>query len=163
MYKRMFIKFSAKFAHETRNNLKHFRDVVGNPLNPRLIFLFSRFMIVGNTLEKRTNGFSWNFHWNVGDDTRIKWLARQFHAWLDCFTVSHLGVAACLLAALRQNGWMDFYEICRICRLWHKIQTGTFWGLCVYPPGHRIHFSIVRILVSYQHDGIMDGWTFVTF
>ena len=56
------MKFSAKFAHETMNNLEYFRGDVVNPLNTGLIFLFFGFGIVGNIMEKRANRFSWNFH-----------------------------------------------------------------------------------------------------
>ena len=48
----------ANVAHETRNNLKHFGDVAVNSLNPGLSFLFSRFVIVGNSMEQRADGFS---------------------------------------------------------------------------------------------------------
>ena len=32
-YQRIFMKFLGKFGHETRNNLKYFRDVTANQLN----------------------------------------------------------------------------------------------------------------------------------
>ena len=60
------------------------------------------------------------FSWNVNDDP---W---NNHDWLDCFTAPYIGAAACLLATLRQNGWVDFHEIFRIGWLWHKEQS--FWG-----------------------------------
>ena len=91
-----------------------------------------------------------------------KWLAWLFNAWLDCFTVFHLGAAACLLATLRQNGWMDFYEIFRICRLWHK-KIWNILGMMRLNPWIQDSFSIFWILVSYQHYGISDGWIFIIF
>ena len=38
---RIFMNFSEKAGHETRNNVEHFRDVAVNPLNPGSIFIFS--------------------------------------------------------------------------------------------------------------------------
>ena len=37
---RIFMKFSGKIAHETKNNLEHFQVVVINPLNSGSNFLF---------------------------------------------------------------------------------------------------------------------------
>ena len=37
---RIFMQFSGKIVHETKNNLKHFCVVVINPLNSRSIFYF---------------------------------------------------------------------------------------------------------------------------
>ena len=51
-------RFSANAAHETWNNLKYLQDVAGNPLITRLSCLFSGFVIAGNVMEKRANGFS---------------------------------------------------------------------------------------------------------
>ena len=65
MNERTFIKFSANVAHETGNNLEHFRDVAVNPLNPESIVLFFGFATVGN-MEKRANGLLWNFHEILG-------------------------------------------------------------------------------------------------
>ena len=52
-----FSKTSGKVAHETRNNLEHYRDVAVNPLNTGSIFLFSGFVIVGNIMGKRAYRF----------------------------------------------------------------------------------------------------------
>ena len=53
------MRFSAKVGNETRNNLEYFQDVVVNPLNPGLIFLFPGSVSVSNVMEKkRVNGFS---------------------------------------------------------------------------------------------------------
>ena len=51
------MKFSGKIVHETKNNLKHFRVVVINPLNPGLIFFYES-VIISTIMEKRINGFS---------------------------------------------------------------------------------------------------------
>ena len=59
------MKFSAKGGHETRNNLRHNRDVTVNPLNSESIFLFPGSVFVSNIMEKRINGFLSN----IGDDT----------------------------------------------------------------------------------------------
>ena len=71
MNERIFMKFSAKAAHETMDNLKDFRDVALNPLNTGSIFLFSGFVIVGNIMETRADGFSWNFHEMSGTTKEI--------------------------------------------------------------------------------------------
>ena len=55
------MKFSGKIAHETKNNLEHFRVVVINPLNSGSIFLFYESVIASTIMEKRMNRFSWNF------------------------------------------------------------------------------------------------------
>ena len=39
------MKFSGEIVYETKNNLKHFRVVVINPLNPRLIFFYESIII----------------------------------------------------------------------------------------------------------------------
>ena len=52
------MKFSGKIVHETKNNPKHFRVVVINPLNPGSIFLFCESVVVSTNMEKRMNGFS---------------------------------------------------------------------------------------------------------
>ena len=52
------MKFSGYIAHETKNNLEHFRVVMINPLNSGSIFLFCESVIVGTVMEKRMNGFS---------------------------------------------------------------------------------------------------------
>ena len=39
---------------------------------------------------------------------------------------------------LWKNGWMDFYEIFSIGQLWHKEQSGTYEGCCIYPLEFRI-------------------------
>ena len=39
-----------------------------------------------------------------------KQLARLLRAWLDCFTLLKLGVVACILAILWENGWMDIHS-----------------------------------------------------
>ena len=56
------MKFSAKFAHGTRNKLEHFENVVGNPLNPISIFIFPGSVFVSNVMQKQVNGFLLNFH-----------------------------------------------------------------------------------------------------
>ena len=56
------MKFSGKTEHEIKNNLKHFRVVVMNPLNSGSIFLFCESVVVNTIMEKRMKGFSWNFH-----------------------------------------------------------------------------------------------------
>ena len=76
-FERIFMKFSAKHGHETRNNLKHFRDVVVNTLNSGLIFLFPGTVFVSNIMEEGMNGFSWNFHEISGRTQKI--------ICLDCF------------------------------------------------------------------------------
>ena len=55
------MKFSGKIVHETKNNLKHFRIVVINPLNSGSIFLFCESVIVSTIMKKRKNGF-WAQH-----------------------------------------------------------------------------------------------------
>ena len=62
MDERIFMKFSGKIAHETKDNLEHFRVVVINPLNSGSIFLFCESVIVSTIMAKRMNGFSLNFH-----------------------------------------------------------------------------------------------------
>ena len=62
MNERILMTFPAKVVNETRNNLEHSRDVAVNPLKPESILLFSGCVIVGNIMEKREKGFSWNFH-----------------------------------------------------------------------------------------------------
>ena len=57
----IFLTFSGESV-SVSNNLEHFRDVAVNPFNPGCFSLFSKFVIVGDILEKQTNGFSWNFH-----------------------------------------------------------------------------------------------------
>ena len=52
-----FMTFSVKVVYETRKNLEHFRHIAVNSLNPGLIFLFYGFVVVGNVMVKRTNGF----------------------------------------------------------------------------------------------------------
>ena len=56
------MKFSEKDDHDTGSNLKHFRDVTVNPLNPGSIYLFPGSVIFCNIMEKQVNGFSWNFY-----------------------------------------------------------------------------------------------------
>ena len=68
---RIFMKFSGKIVHETKNNLKHFRVVVINPLNSGLFFLYSESVIVSTIMEKRMNGFPWNFHDILGTAQEI--------------------------------------------------------------------------------------------
>ena len=58
----IFMKFSGKIAHETKNNQEYFRVVVINPLNSGSIFLLCESVIVSTIMEKRMNGFWWNFH-----------------------------------------------------------------------------------------------------
>ena len=50
--------FSGKIVHETKNNLKHFRVAVINPLNSELICLSCESVIFSTIMEKRLNGFS---------------------------------------------------------------------------------------------------------
>ena len=57
-----FLEIFRKVRHETRKDLKHFWDVAVNSLDARSIFLFSGSLFVSNIMEKRLNGFSWNFH-----------------------------------------------------------------------------------------------------
>ena len=60
--KRIFMKSSGKVGHETRNTLKHFRDLGVNPLNPGSILIISGSVFLSNIMGKWVNGFSWNFH-----------------------------------------------------------------------------------------------------
>ena len=46
----MFIKFSGKVTHETRNNLEHFQVVAVKLFDPGLIFLFSGFVFASNIM-----------------------------------------------------------------------------------------------------------------
>ena len=46
------MKFSAKIVHEAKNNLKHFRVVVINPVNSGSIFLFCESVVVSTIMEK---------------------------------------------------------------------------------------------------------------
>ena len=57
MDERIFMKFSGKIAHETKNNLEYFRVVVINPLNSGSIFLFSESVIVSIIMENRWTDF----------------------------------------------------------------------------------------------------------
>ena len=116
------MKFSGKIAHTTKKNLEHFWVVVINPLNSGSIFLFCKSVIVSTIKEKLMNGFSLIFLWYIGHDT--KKIDRLFHAWLDCFTVSHLGAAVCLLAILWTNrfSW-NFQDI-------SAMTWGTTWKNC---------------------------------
>ena len=52
------MKFSGKIVHEAKNNLKHLRVVVINPLNSGSIFLFCESVIDSTIMEKRVNRFS---------------------------------------------------------------------------------------------------------
>ena len=51
-------------------------------------------MFVANIMEKRLDGFSWNFQ-DMSGPTRL--IIRLFYDWLDRSTVSKLGAAECLL------------------------------------------------------------------
>ena len=62
MIEPIFMKFLEKDRLDTRSNLEHFRDVAVNPLNPESIHQFSGSVFVCNIMEKRVNGFSWNFY-----------------------------------------------------------------------------------------------------
>ena len=133
------MKFSGKIAHTTKKNLEHFWVVVINPLNSGSIFLFCKSVIVSTIKEKLMNGFSLIFLWYIGHDT--KKIDRLFHAWLDCFTVSHLGAAVCLLAILWTNRRIDFHEISRIYRLWHKEPPGKIVVVMRWTPWKQGLFS----------------------
>ena len=88
---RIFTKFSEKDGHDTRSNLKHFRDVTVNPLNPGSIYLSPGSVFVYNIMEKRMNRFSWNFYETSGMTQEI---VSRFHTWLERLTVSHLEYVA---------------------------------------------------------------------
>ena len=49
--KKFSLNFLENFGHETRNNMEHVRDLVVNPSNPRLIFLFSGSAFINNISE----------------------------------------------------------------------------------------------------------------
>ena len=59
---RIFMIFLGKVGHETKITLEHFQDIDVSPLNLGSILLFSWSVFVYNIMEKRVNGFSWNFH-----------------------------------------------------------------------------------------------------
>ena len=67
----IFMKFSEKDGLDTRSNLEHFWDVTFNPLNPGSIYLFPGSVFVCNIMEKRVNGFSWNFYEKSGKTQEI--------------------------------------------------------------------------------------------
>ena len=117
---RIFMNFSEKVGHQTRDDLEHFRDIAVNPLNPGLIFFYFLDPCLLVMLCENGQRIFMKLSWNVNDDP---W---NNNDWLDCFTAPYIGAAACLLATLQQNGWVDFHEIFRIGWLWHKEQS--FWG-----------------------------------
>ena len=64
---RIFMKFSeGDELHDTRSNLEYFQDATINPLNPESIYLLTGSVFVYNIMEKRVNGFSWNFYETSG-------------------------------------------------------------------------------------------------
>ena len=96
--KQIFMKLLWKVRHEARNTLDYFRDLVINPLNAGLIFLFSGSVFVSNIMKKNEwMDFNEIF---ICQAPHQKQSSRQFHIWLDCFTVSNLGVVECLWASL---------------------------------------------------------------
>ena len=132
------MKFSGKIAHATKKNLEHFWVVVINPLNSGSIFLFCKSVIVSTIKEKRMNGFSLIFHDISGTTQKID---RLFHAWLDCFMVSHLGAGVCLLVISWTNRRIDFHEISRMYRLWHKEPPRKFVVVMRWTPWKQGLFS----------------------
>ena len=114
-----------------------------------VIMSMSYYLLVIYTLKLPVFMICWARH--------KKYLNTLSHAWLDCLTVSHLGAAMCLLATLWTNSyrWIDFHEISRICRLWHKEQPGKLWWWCIEPLENRVYLSIfwVRCFISFyfQH------------
>ena len=136
--------FQQKWGMGQGKKVEQYEDVAVSPLNPGCHFRFSGSVFVSNILEKKVNGFSWNFHEIPGT---IQNIVRLFHAWLDCFTVLHLGAGECLLATLRFNGYIDFLAIFRMGLLGHKQQPGTFWGSCAKPLRYRVHFTIFRFRI----------------
>ena len=68
---RISMKFSEQDGPDTGSNLEHFRDIMINPLNPGSIYLFPGSVFVCNIMEKRANGFSWNFDETSGTTQEI--------------------------------------------------------------------------------------------
>ena len=111
-YERIFITFSAKIGHETRSNPGSFFSL---PWIRDCWYYFEKKMV---------NESLYNFHEMSRIGLTVSRLAKLFHglpSW--------------------QNGWMDFHEIFRIYRLYHKERSGTLWRWCVKPFGYRINFS----------------------
>ena len=79
-----------------------------------------------------------------------KWLARRFHAWLDCFTVNHLCAVACLLATVKRINEFSWYFQDRPAMtqgtIWNILgmMRLTFWvqGLCFYFLGPRLRATL---------------------
>ena len=112
-------------------------------------------------MEKRENGLSWIFM--ICQARHKKLFSRLFHAWLDCFTISHLGAASCLCAyygAMDESIFLN--KIFGIVSLWHQ---GTIWNILgmkhLIPWIQGSFFSISWVCVCYQHYWITDGWIFM--
>ena len=65
------MKFSAKVAHEARNNLEYLLDIAVNPLNTEWIFLSSGIVIVGNIMEKKGEQIFTKFNEMMGTTQNI--------------------------------------------------------------------------------------------
>ena len=91
---------------------------------------------------------------------RHKKIDRLFHAWLDCFTVSLLGAAVCLLAILWTNRRIDFHEISRIYRLWHKEPPGKIVVVMRWTPWKQGLFSGSVFFSPFFATLGINGWIF---
>ena len=69
-------------------------------------------------------------------------------------------LSVCLIATLRKYGWMDFQDIVRIGRLWHKEQSETFWRWS--DRGFIFLFS-GSVFIGNIMEGITDQWIFTNF
>ena len=104
------------------------------------------------------NGFSWCVRVETGKNLRH--FGNVSFNPLDRGTFSYL-LDPCLLATLRKNEWIDFHEIFRMCRTWHK-DTRNNRIDCFMPDAWLASFTFLsnyaqrRFLYSPQRSW---GWT----
>ena len=110
----IFMKFSWKVGHETKNNLKHFCIVVINPLTSGSIFLLCESVIVSTIMEKWKNGFSWNFQEKLDMRQRTIWiifLSWWLTPWIqDRFFLFCESVIVNTIMEKRKNGFSWFFQ-----------------------------------------------------
>ena len=151
-----FHEISAKVGYETRNTLEYFRDVVFNPLNPlnRFFYFMDSWLLVISW--KKGEGVFMKFLWNIKDDTRNSQIVSRLIRLFQGLPSSQNGVSVSNITAKWMNG---FSWIIRICRLGHKEQPGTFWGVMRLNPWIQdsvLYFLDPCLLATLRNKGWMD-------
>ena len=139
-----------------------FSGCCGSPLESRIIFLFLVSVFISDTMEKRMNGFSWNFH-SMPDTAQliITWtvscLPRMFHG---LPSGSHSESVSNIMVK-----WMSGFS-------WHfqdksAMAQGTIWNslemIRLNPLIQDLFFYFLDPCVLAVTDGVTDGWILLTF